>query len=187
MYAGYICLSDKMKEEAYTSIQALRKEGIKKCIMISGDKKAITEEVGKETGMDEVYGECLPANKVEYIEQILKAANKHKVAYVGDGVNDAPVLMRADIGIAMGCLGSDAAIEAADIVIMDDQLSKLPIAIKHARKCMKIVYQNIVFAIGVKFLCLILGALGLSNMWMAIFADVGVMFIAVLNALRALL
>lgn len=186
-YAGSIGLSDTIKTEAKATMDSLRQLGIKKCMMISGDQKAIAEEVGKKVGMDKVYANCLPSQKVAWLEALLQEYSQNQLAYIGDGVNDAPVIMRADVGIAMGVLGSDAAIEAADVVIMDDHLSKLSIAVKTARKCMRIVYQNVIFAIGIKFLCLILGAFGISNMWMAIFADVGVMVVAVLNALRALI
>ena len=184
-YLGYILLSDVLKEEAKDSLSTLKQMGIQKTIMLSGDQQIIAQQIGKQMIMDEVYAQCLPHQKVEKLEMIL-SQSKQKVAYVGDGVNDAPVLMRADVGIAMGALGSDAAIEAADIVLMDDQLSKLPLAMKISKKCMRIVHQNLIFAIGVKFLCLILGAFGFTNMWMAIFADVGVMFLAVCNALRAM-
>ena len=155
--------------------------------MLTGDSKRVADQVAAELGIDEVYSELLPADKVTKVEKLLdKKTAKEKLAFVGDGINDAPVLSRADIGIAMGALGSDAAIEAADIVLMDDDPLKISKAIKIARKCIRIVYENIYFAIGIKVLCLILGAIGIANMWMAIFADVGVMIIAVLNAIRAL-
>ena len=155
--------------------------------MLTGDSKRVADQVATELGIDEVYSELLPADKVTKVEELLdKKTAKEKLAFVGDGINDAPVLSRADIGIAMGALGSDAAIEAADIVLMDDDPLKISKAIKIARKCIRIVYENIYFAIGIKVLCLILGAIGIANMWMAIFADVGVMIIAVLNAIRAL-
>ena len=155
--------------------------------MLTGDTKAVADKVASELGIDEVYSELLPAGKVEKVEELLQAKpEKAKLAFVGDGINDAPVLGRADIGIAMGAMGSDAAIEAADVVLMDDDPMKISKAIRISRKCLRIVYQNIVFAIGIKLLCLLLGALGLANMWLAIFADVGVMVIAVLNAIRAL-
>ena len=155
--------------------------------MLTGDAKAVADQVAKDLGVDQVYSQLLPADKVAKVEELLdRKAEKEKLAFVGDGINDAPVLSRADIGIAMGAMGSDAAIEAADVVLMDDDPLKIAKAIKISRKCLGIVYQNIVFAIGVKFLCLALGALGLANMWLAIFADVGVMIIAVLNAIRAL-
>ena len=155
--------------------------------MLTGDSKRVADQVAKELGIQEVYSELLPADKVSKVEELLhKKSEKDKLAFVGDGINDAPVLSRADVGIAMGALGSDAAIEAADIVLMDDDPLKISKAIKIARKCIRIVYENIYFAIGIKVLCLILGALGIANMWMAIFADVGVMIIAVLNAIRTL-
>ena len=155
--------------------------------MLTGDSKRVADQVAKELGIQEVYSELLPADKVSKVEELLhKKSEKDKLAFVGDGINDAPVLSRADVGIAMGALGSDAAIEAADIVLMDDDPLKISKAIKIARKCIRIVYENIYFAIGIKILCLILGALGIANMWMAIFADVGVMIIAVLNAIRTL-
>ena len=156
--------------------------------MMSGDRQVIAQAIAKQVGIDEVYANCLPTQKMEHLVNVLcQQQNNRKVAYVGDGVNDAPVLMRADVGIAMGVLGSDAAIEAADIVLTDDKLSKLTYALKLSKKCMRIVYQNIILALGVKFLCLFLGAIGFSNMWMAIFADVGVMILAVLNALRSMI
>ena len=155
--------------------------------MLTGDSRRVAEQVAKELGVDEVHSELLPADKVAKVEELLKAkSDKEKLAFVGDGINDAPVLGRADIGIAMGAMGSDAAIEAADVVLMDDDPLQIPKAAKISRKCLGIVYQNIVFAIGVKLICLALGALGIANMWLAIFADVGVMIIAVLNAIRAL-
>jgi Cd2+/Zn2+-exporting ATPase len=155
--------------------------------MLTGDSRRVADQVASELGIDEVYSELLPADKVTKVEELLdKKTAKEKLAFVGDGINDAPVLSRADIGIAMGALGSDAAIEAADIVLMDDDPLKISKAIKIARKCIRIVYENIYFAIGIKVICLILGAIGIANMWMAIFADVGVMIIAVLNAIRAL-
>ena len=160
---------------------------MKKTVMLTGDTKVVADQVAKELGIDEVYSELLPADKVSIVEQLLeKKGKKEKLAFVGDGINDAPVLSRADIGIAMGALGSDAAIESADIVLMDDDPLKISKAIKISRKCLRIVYQNISFAIGIKLICLVLGALGIANMWLAIFADVGVMVIAVLNAIRAL-
>ena len=187
-YAGYICLSDCLKEDAKDTISTLHRQGIKKCIIMSGDRQIIAQDIATQVGIDEIYANCLPAQKMEHLENLLSKQKKnHMVAYVGDGVNDAPVLMRADVGIAMGVLGSDAAIEAADIVLTDDQLSKLTYAIKLSKKCMRIVYQNIILALGIKFLCLFLSAIGLSNMWIAIFADVGVMVLAVLNALRAMM
>ena len=158
---------------------------MKKTVMLTGDTKVVADQVAKELEIDEVYSELLPADKVSIVEQLLeKKGKKEKLAFVGDGINDAPVLSRADIGIAMGALGSDAAIESADIVLMDDDPLKISKAIKISRKCLRIVYQNIIFAIGIKLICLVLGALGIANMWLAIFADVGVMVIAVLNILR---
>lgn len=186
-YAGHILISDKLKDNAKKAIKALKKAGIKKTVMLTGDMKNVAAYVADELEVDEVYGELLPADKVAKVEEILQnKEEKDKVAFVGDGINDAPVLSRADIGIAMGAMGSDAAIEAADIVLMDDDPLKISKAIKISKKCIRIVYENIYFAIGIKIACLILGTLGIANMWMAIFADVGVMVIAVLNAVRAL-
>ena len=186
-YAGHIVISDVVKPDAEQAIAALKRAGIQKTVMLTGDAKKVADQVGSTLGLDEVYSELLPAGKVEKVEELLKVKpEKAKLAFVGDGINDAPVLRRADIGIAMGAMGSDAAIEAADVVLMDDDPMKIAKAIKISRKCLRIVYQNIVFAIGIKLICLALGALGLANMWLAIFADVGVMVIAVLNAIRAL-
>ena len=186
-YEGHILISDILKPHAKEAIAELKKAGIKKTVMLTGDSKRVADQVAKELGIGEVYSELLPADKVSKVEELLhQKSEKEKLAFVGDGINDAPVLSRADIGIAMGALGSDAAIEAADIVLMDDDPLKISKAIKIARKCIHIVYENIYFAIGSKILCLILGALGIANMWMAIFADVGVMIIAVLNAIRTL-
>ena len=186
-YAGHILISDIIKPHAKEAIAELKKAGISRTVMLTGDSKRVADQVAAELGIDEVYSELLPADKVTKVEELLdKKTAKEKLAFVGDGINDAPVLSRADIGIAMGALGSDAAIEAADIVLMDDDPLKISKAIKIARKCIRIVYENIYFAIGIKVLCLILGAIGIANMWMAIFADVGVMIIAVLNAIRAL-
>lgn len=186
-YAGQILISDIIKPHAKEAIEALKKAGVKKTVMLTGDAKAVADSVAKELGVDEVYSELLPADKVTKVEELLERKEKNeKLAFVGDGINDAPVLSRADIGIAMGALGSDAAIEAADIVLMDDDPLKISKAMKISRKCLRIVYQNIVFAIGIKLICLLLGAIGIANMWFAIFADVGVMIIAVLNAIRAL-
>ena len=186
-YAGQILISDIIKPHAKEAIKALKKVGVKKTVMLTGDAKAVADSVAKELGVDEVFSELLPADKVTKVEELLERKEKNeKLAFVGDGINDAPVLSRADIGIAMGALGSDAAIEAADIVLMDDDPLKISTAMKISRKCLRIVYQNIVFAIGVKLICLLLGAIGVANMWVAIFADVGVMIIAVLNAIRAL-
>ena len=186
-YAGHILISDIIKPHAREAIAELKKAGISKTVMLTGDSKRVADQVAGELGIQEVYSELLPADKVSRVEELLnQKSEKDKLAFVGDGINDAPVLSRADIGIAMGALGSDAAIEAADIVLMDDDPLKISKAIKIARKCIRIVYENIYFAIGIKVLCLILGALGIANMWMAIFADVGVMIIAVLNAIRTL-
>ena len=186
-YAGHILISDLLKPNAKEAIKSLKHAGIEKTVMLTGDAKKVADQVAKELGIGEVYSELLPADKVSKVEELLKEKSaKAKLAFVGDGINDAPVLSRADIGIAMGALGSDAAIEAADVVLMDDDPLKISKAIRIARKCMRIVYENIYFAIGVKILCLILGALGIANMWLAIFADVGVMVLAVLNAIRVL-
>lgn len=186
-YAGYILISDIIKPNAAKAIEKLKASGIKKTVMLTGDAKNVADHVAAELGIDEVYSELLPADKVSKVEELIASKGaKEKLVFVGDGINDAPVLSRADIGIAMGALGSDAAIEAADVVLMDDDPLKISKAIKISRKCIRIVYENIYFAIGIKALCLILGALGIANMWLAIFADVGVMVIAVLNAIRAL-
>lgn len=186
-YAGHILISDIIKPHAKEAIAELKKAGISKTVMLTGDSKRVADQVAGDLGIQEVYSELLPADKVSRVEELLnKKSEKAKLAFVGDGINDAPVLSRADIGIAMGALGSDAAIEAADIVLMDDDPLKISKAIKIARKCIRIVYENIYFAIGIKILCLILGALGIANMWVAIFADVGVMILAVLNAIRTL-
>lgn len=186
-YAGYILISDRIKATSKTAIKSMKEAGVKKVIMLTGDSKSVAEEVADKLGVDEVYNELLPQDKVDKVEKLLEAKNpKEMLAFVGDGINDAPVLGRSDIGIAMGAMGSDAAIEAADVVLMDDDPAKIAKAIKISRKCMRLVYENIYFAIGVKALCLLLGALGIANMWYAIFADVGVMILAVLNAIRAL-
>ena len=186
-YAGHILISDTVKPHAKQAIKELKKCGVKKTIMLTGDRKNVADSVAKDLGIQEVYSELLPGDKVSKVEDLLgRKTEKEKLAFVGDGINDAPVLSRADIGIAMGAMGSDAAIEAADIVLMDDDPLKIATAIRIARKCMYIVYENIYFAIGIKLICLLLGALGIANMWMAIFADVGVMVIAVLNAIRTL-
>ena len=186
-YAGHILISDTVKPHAKQAIKELKKCGVKKTIMLTGDRKKIADYVAKDLGIQEVYSELLPGDKVSKVEALLaNKTEKEKLAFVGDGINDAPVLSRADVGIAMGAMGSDAAIEAADIVLMDDDPLKIATAIHIARKCIRIVYENIYFAIGIKLICLLLGALGIANMWMAIFADVGVMVIAVLNAIRAL-
>lgn len=186
-YAGHILISDKLKPHAKQAIAELKKAGMKKLVMLTGDADRAAKSVAKEVGVTDVYSELLPADKVSKVEELLeKKPAKEKLVFVGDGINDAPVLSRADIGIAMGALGSDAAIEAADVVLMDDDPLKIPKAIRISKKCIRIVYENIYFAIGIKIICLILGAVGIANMWLAIFADVGVMVIAVLNAIRAL-
>ena len=186
-YAGHIVISDVLKPTSLKAMQALKSCGIEKLVMLTGDIKKVADAIGQKLGLDAVYSNLLPGDKVEKVEELLSSKPEHaKLAFVGDGINDAPVLSRADIGIAMGAMGSDAAIEAADIVLMDDDPMQIPKAIKISKKCLRIVYENIVFAIGVKLICLLLGALGLTNMWIAIFADVGVMVIAVLNAIRAL-
>ena len=187
IYSGHIVISDVVKPHSAEAIQSLRKIGIRKAVMLTGDAKKVAESVAEKLGIDTVYSELLPADKVDKVEELIASkSDDEKLAFVGDGINDAPVLGRADIGIAMGAMGSDAAIEAADVVLMDDDPLKIPKAIKISQKCLRIVYENIVFAIGVKLICLALGALGIANMWLAIFADVGVMIIAVLNAIRAL-
>ena len=186
-YAGHILISDIIKPHAKEAIAELKKAGISKTVMLTGDSKRVADQVAEELGIQEVYSELLPADKVSRVEELLnQKSEKAKLAFVGDGINDAPVLSRADIGIAMGALGSDAAIEAADIVLMDDDPLKIAKAIKISRKCLRIVYENTYFAIGIKLICLVLGAVGIANMWLAIFADVGVMVLAVLNATRAL-
>ena len=186
-YAGHILISDVLKPTSKEAIVNLKKNGIKETVMLTGDIDKVAQQVAGELGVDRVYSELLPADKVSKVEELLaKKTEKEKLAFVGDGINDAPVLSRADIGIAMGALGSDAAIEAADVVLMDDDPMKIVKAIRIAKKCMRIVYENIYFAIGIKVICLILGAVGIANMWVAIFADVGVMIIAVLNAIRTL-
>ena len=186
-YAGHIVISDVVKPTSKEAISALKSAGVQKTVMLTGDSGRVAERVAGDLGVDLVYSELLPGDKVEKVEQLLEGKpDNAKLAFVGDGINDAPVLSRADIGIAMGAMGSDAAIEAADVVLMDDDPMKISKAVKISRKCMRIVYQNIVFAIGIKLICLGLGAFGAANMWLAIFADVGVMIIAVLNAIRAL-
>lgn len=186
-YAGHIVISDIEKPHAREAIRALRAAGVERTIMLTGDSRKVAEHVAADLGIDEVHAELLPGDKVDKVEEFLaKKSEKGKLAFVGDGINDAPVLSRADIGIAMGAMGSDAAIEAADIVLMDDDPLKIAKAIRISRKCLRIVYENIWFAIGIKLICLVLGAVGIANMWLAIFADVGVMIIAVLNAIRAL-
>ena len=186
-YAGHIVISDLLKPTAKPAMEALRAAGITQTVMLTGDIDAVAQATAKDLGIDTVYSELLPGDKVSKVEELLGKQHKGKLAFVGDGINDAPVLSRADIGIAMGAMGSDAAIEAADVVLMDDDPLKISKAVKISRKCLRIVHENIVFAIGVKLLCLLLGALGIANMWAAIFADVGVMILAVLNAIRALM
>ncbi len=188
VYAGQILIADRIKPGAAQAISQLRSAGVRRMVMLTGDHRSVAEKVAKELGIDEYYSELLPADKVTKVEELLaeRSNDRDKLAFVGDGINDAPVLSRADIGIAMGAMGSDAAIEAADVVLMDDDPRKIAKAIKISRKCLRIVYQNTWFAIGVKLGCLLLGALGIANMWLAIFADVGVMVLAVLNAIRAL-
>ena len=186
-YAGHIVISDVVKPHAKEAIERLKHAGVEKTVMLTGDSRRVADQVAGALGVDEVHSELLPADKVAQVEKLLAGkGGRDKLAFVGDGINDAPVLSRADIGIAMGAMGSDAAIEAADVVLMDDDPLKIAKAIRISRKCIGIVYQNIVFALAVKFACLALGALGLANMWAAIFADVGVMVLAVLNAIRAL-
>lgn len=186
-YAGHILIADVLKPTSAEAVRQLKKAGVKETVMLTGDMERVARQAASETGVDRVYSELLPADKVAKVEEMIAGKGaKEKLAFVGDGINDAPVLSRADIGIAMGALGSDAAIEAADVVLMDDDPLKVAKAVRIARKCMRIVYENIYFAIGIKILCLILGAVGIANMWLAIFADVGVMVIAVLNAIRAL-
>ena len=186
-YAGHIVISDVIKPHAKEAVSALKRSGVERTVMLTGDTQKVAEHVAKQLGIDQVYSGLLPADKVEKVEELLEQKpEKSRLAFVGDGINDAPVLSRADIGIAMGAMGSDAAIEAADVVLMDDDPLKIVKAIRISRKCLRIVYQNIWFAIGIKVICLILGAVGIANMWLAIFADVGVMVIAVLNAIRAL-
>ena len=186
-YAGHIVISDVEKPNSKKAIAELKKAGVKKTVMLTGDAKKVADKVGADLSVDEIHSELLPGDKVTEVERLLEQkSGKEVLAFVGDGINDAPVLSRADIGIAMGAMGSDAAIEAADVVLMDDDPLKIAQGIQISRKCLRIVYQNIVLALVVKFACLGLGALGIANMWFAIFADVGVMIIAVLNAIRAL-
>ena len=186
-YAGYIVIRDELKKTSADALSALKKTGIRKTVMLTGDNKKTAQYIAKEAGIDTVYSELLPQDKVTKLEELLKEQKQGRcLAFVGDGINDAPVISRADVGIAMGGMGSQAAIEAADIVLMDDDLQKVGDAIRISRKCVRIVYENTVFAIGIKILCLILTAAGFSNMWLAIFADVGVMVLAVINAMRAL-
>ena len=187
VYAGHIVISDRIKSHAKEAVAALKSAGVNRTVMLTGDTDAVARQVAAELGIDEVYSELLPEGKVQKVEELLEKKNeKEKLAFVGDGINDAPVLSRADIGIAMGAMGSDAAIEAADVVLMDDDPLKIARAVRISRKCLRIVYENIWFAIGIKAICLLLGALGIANMWLAVFADVGVMILAVLNAIRAL-
>lgn len=186
-YSGHILISDLVKPHSKDAIRALKAAGVEKTVMLTGDTEKVANQVADSLGIDQVYSQLLPADKVSKVEDLLsEKTGKAKLAFVGDGINDAPVLSRADIGIAMGAMGSDAAIEAADIVLMDDDPIKISKAIKISRKCLRIVYQNITLALGVKFACLILGAIGIANMYLAIFADVGVMILAVLNAIRCL-
>ena len=186
-YAGHIVISDVVKPHSKEAVQALKAAGVRQTVMLTGDARKVADQVASELGLDSVYSELLPEDKVNKVEELLKSKPENaKLAFVGDGINDAPVLGRADIGIGKGAMGSDAAIEAADVVLMDDDPLKIAKAIRISRKCLRIVYQNIIFAIGIKLICLVLGALGIANMWLAIFADVGVMIIAVLNAIRAL-
>lgn len=185
VYGGHIVIADRLKPNAAKAVQEVKAAGVKKVVMLTGDRQTVAQAVAAELGIDEVRSELMPGDKVAAVEEIL-TKKQGKVAFVGDGINDAPVLSRADIGIAMGAMGSDAAIEAADVVLMDDDPLKIAKGIKISRKCLRIVKQNIWFAIGIKVLCLALGAVGLANMWMAIFADVGVMILAILNAIRAL-
>ena len=186
-YKGYIIISDKIKDTSKSAIKKMNAAGVTKTVMLTGDAKTVADKIAAELGITEVHSELLPSDKVSIVERLLnEKSEKDKLVFVGDGINDAPVLSRADIGVAMGALGSDAAIEAADVVLMDDDPEKISLAIKISKKCIRIVYENIYFAIGVKFICLALGAVGIANMWTAIFADVGVMIIAVINAIRAL-
>ena len=187
VYEGHIVVTDVTKPNAAETLASLRRLGVTKTVMLTGDNEQVARQVAVQIGIDEVHSGLLPEQKVEQVEKLLtEQGGKGTLAFVGDGVNDAPVLSRADLGIAMGALGSDAAIEAADVVLMDDDPVKIGKSIRIARKCLRIVYQNLVFAIGIKLICLVLGALGLANMWLAVFADVGVMVLAVLNAIRAL-
>ena len=179
-------MTDVIKPNAAEAVSALRKLGVTKTVMLTGDNEQVAKQVSGQIGIDEVHSGLMPDEKVAQVERLLERRTNGSLVFVGDGVNDAPVLSRADLGVAMGALGSDAAIEAADVVLMDDDPMKLRKAIRIARKCLRIVYQNIWFAIGVKLVCLVLGALGIANMWLAVFADVGVMVLAVLNAIRAL-
>jgi Cd2+/Zn2+-exporting ATPase len=184
-YLGHIVINDQIKEDSEEAIKSLKSVGVKRLIMLTGDKKTVAENVANKLGLTAFFAELLPADKVARMEEIL-SDGKGKVAFVGDGINDAPVLMRADCGIAMGAMGSDAAIESADVVLMDDKPSKIADSIKIARKTMRIVWENIIFALGVKAIILVLGALGIANMWLAVFGDVGVLIIAILNAMRCM-
>ncbi|MBR6812549.1 MAG: HAD-IC family P-type ATPase, partial [Oscillospiraceae bacterium] len=184
-YIGCIVVSDTVKSTAYQAVRAIKAAGVKKTVMLSGDRENVAKSVGEKLGIDKIYASLLPEQKVQKLELEMQSS-RGLTAYVGDGINDAPVIMRADVGIAMGALGSQAAIEAADVVLMDDDPSKVAKCISISRKCMSIVWQNIIFAVGIKLICLVLGALGIANMWAAIFADVGVMILAVLNAIRAM-
>ncbi|MBQ6034624.1 MAG: HAD-IC family P-type ATPase, partial [Ruminococcus sp.] len=186
-YSGHIVIADKVKESAQSAIKRLKARGVKQTVMLTGDSSSAADAAMKELGLDKAYSELLPADKVEKVEQLLEEKSPQgSLVFVGDGINDAPVLSRADVGIAMGSLGSDAAIEAADIVLMDDDPEKIALAMDISKRTLKIVYQNIIFALGVKFIVLLLGALGIANMWLAVFADVGVSVIAILNAMRAM-
>ena len=187
-YAGYIVVNDRVKEGSAEAVAQLKKLGVEKTVMLTGDRREVAEDVASKLGLDDCCYELLPTDKVAHVEQLLASKSQGKtLAYVGDGINDAPVLKRADVGIAMGGLGSDAAIEAADVVLMDDEPRKIPLAIRIARRTIRIAHQNVAFAIGVKIAVLILATIGLGTMWMAVFADVGVTVLAVLNATRALL
>ena len=187
-YAGHIVIADAIKPHSRQAVAELKKNGVNRTVMLTGDRKQVADKVAVELGLDTVYSELLPQDKVSKVEELLaeKSSEKDRLAFVGDGINDAPVLSRSDIGIAMGAMGSDAAIEAADVVLMDDDPLKIVSAIKISRKCLRIVKENIWFAIGIKLSCMVLGAVGIANMWFAIFADVGVMVLAVLNAIRCM-
>jgi Cd2+/Zn2+-exporting ATPase len=186
-YAGHILIADRIKPGAKEAVAALKASGVRETVMLTGDRDAVARQVAEQLDLDQVYGDLLPEDKVSLLEELMKSRHpKEVLAFVGDGINDAPVLTRADLGIAMGAMGSDAAIEAADVVLMDDNPMKIAKAIRISRKCMAIVRENIAFALGVKAVCLVLGAVGIANMWLAVFADVGVMVLAVLNAIRAL-
>ena len=186
-YAGHIVIADVVKADAAETIKSLHEAGVKKCVMLTGDRRDVAEAVANKIGIDEVHAQLLPEDKVNAVERLLADQDPNsKLAFVGDGINDAPVLMRADVGIAMGAMGSDAAIEAADVVLMDDKPSNIARAMRVARKTMRIVWQNIVFALGVKIAILVLAALGIANMWLAVFGDVGVAMIAILNAMRCM-